>query len=327
MKIVIDVLLAVISLVLLAHLRNRVMFVVTALFNVPVTLLTTVGRALRHHAIPALDRRTAEILDHLAYTHPANDHQVTTGPAWDVAGPIVYLSLFLILVFGDLYLFGLRLAALLQIGSPTVAVPIDWLGAIVWAAMLASLGMVWLDLKGATAISRPWHNLSSRTRQFLLIIVSAALVIALLAAMLFFLWGQLVVDGQPVPLLGWIFIAAFGGTLQIAILVAGAALLSSGLILWFVVVSGLRLAARAALLTIMVMVWLLDKIAELFVAVYDLAAHLGRGLWNWFVSFAGNRLHLNTIDWAPRVALGTELHRTLLSPPERDASPRLMAAD
>lgn len=307
-------LLVLVSWPLAAHARNRVLWALGWLLGLVALLLTTPARALHHHAIPVLDRRAADTFDHLGYRHPDNDHRVDGGPLWDLFGPIIYLGLFLLLLVGDLYIFGLRLAALLKLESVPAAVRLDALGAIVWAAMLASLGMVLLDLLGATAISRPWHNLSPRWRRVALIVVGGALAVSMLAAMLFFLWGQLMIDGRPVPLLGQLFMTAFGGVLQVAILVTGAALLASGLIVWFVVLSGLRLGARGLLLPLLLGVWLLDRLFGLLVALYDLLAFVGRGLWNWVVSFVGLRLHLEPIDWTQRPSLDRELYQPLPGP-------------
>ena len=61
-------------------------------------------------------------LDGMNYSSEQNDHDVSRWHGWNILAPLIYLGTLALLIYGDLYVFILRFAALF--GQPASTLPI-----------------------------------------------------------------------------------------------------------------------------------------------------------------------------------------------------------
>jgi hypothetical protein len=111
----------------------------------------------------------------------------------------------------------------------------------------------------------------------------AGTALSLLAAALFFLWGQYAIFGAPSPDVATLFVAVF------AVLLVGASILAAGGALGAVTALWVLLCALAATILGVVGVLLhlvvvgLEGVEVLVTAVVRMLARPGTVLWNWLV--------------------------------------------
>ena len=132
--------------------------------------------------------------------------------------------------------------------------------------MLATFGCVLLDAAHITPLRRPYGLATGRTRSAVLGTAATGTALAVLAAVLFFVWGQYAIFGQPSDDVAMLFIAVF------AVLLVGASILAAGgalgcvLALWTLLCTlvAALLAVVAALLDLAVVA--VTRAADLLVA-------------------------------------------------------------
>ena len=276
---------AVVAIVLVAGLRTALEQLVHAAAGLPADLLAT-GRGAAHSARAGLLEIVARGRAALAYG--VGD----TSGAWDVTAPLVYLLLLAVILFGDVVMASLRFAALLGIpvdGLPFTGPTLDLLTGLLFLAVLATFGCVLLDAAHITPLRRPYGLATGRTRSALVGTAAAGTALSVLAAVLFFVWGQYAIFGQPSDDVAMLFIAVF------AVLLVGASILAAGgalgcvLALWTLLctLAAALLAVAAALLDLAVVA--VTRAADLLVAAIRLLARPGTVLWNWLADLPVGR--------------------------------------
>ena len=205
-----------------------------------------------------------------------------TSSAWDVTAPLVYLLLLAVILSGDVVLASLRFGALLGIpvdGLPFTGPTLDLLTGLLFLAVLATFGCVLLDAAHITPLRRPYGLATGRTRSAVLGTAATGTALAVLAAVLFFVWGQYAIFGQPSDDVAMLFIAVFAVLLVGASILAGGGALGCVLALWTLLCTlvAALLAVAAALLDVAVVA--VTRAADLLVAGIRLLARPGSVLW------------------------------------------------
>ena len=276
---------AVVAIVLLAGLRLALEHLVRAVAGLPADLLAAgrdAARTARAGQLEIVARGRA------ALAYGGGD----TSSAWDVTAPLVYLLLLAVILSGDVVLASLRFGALLGIpvdGLPFTGPTLDLLTGLLFLAVLATFGCVLLDAAHITPLRRPYGLATGRTRSAVLGTAATGTALAVLAAVLFFVWGQYAIFGQPSDDVAMLFIAVF------AVLLVGASILAAGgalgcvLALWTLLCTlvAALLAVAAALLDLAVVA--VTRAADLLVAGIRLLARPGSVLWNWLADLPVGR--------------------------------------
>ena len=281
------VLAALAAVVLVAALRQPLEHVIRAVVELPIRALTA-GRgavtAARVHIQDTATRSRAA----LGYGSTAE----APGSAWDVTAPLVYLVLLAVILYGDVVLASLRFGALLGIpvdGLPIEGSLLDLLTGLLFLAVIATYGCVLLDVARITPLRRPYGLVDGRARTVVTGTAVAGTALSLLAAALFFLWGQYAIFGAPSPDVATLFVAVF------AVLLVGASIFAAGGALGAVTALWVLLCALAAtilgvvgaLLDLVIVV--LDGLRGIVTALIRLLARPGTVLWNWLVALPALR--------------------------------------
>lgn len=308
---------------LLAELRNRVVLWIHALGVLAATAFGLTERLL-DRAVEALRKMGNEALRGLGYANQYNTGDPSSWVGWLVLGPEVAFWIEITLILGDLLIFGLRLAALLGIEAANVSlpIPIDLLGALVWALMLAMWASVGLDAAGTTAIGRPWANLAPRYRRGLVALSSCAVVLGAVAGASFYLWGQFQIEGTPAAILGDAFIWIFGLLLNGAVAVGSWSLVAGPAAVWATCLIAARWVAELLRLPLNIGVGLVDGVANALTRTYDLPAGFGKRVWNWWCEFViAKRLHLKPLVFIERPIVGKGIEDARFPRAEAPISP------
>jgi hypothetical protein len=270
--------------ILVAALRQPLEHVVCALFGLPARLLAAGGdevTSARAHAQDSGARSRAT----LAY----GSSEEAAESAWDVVAPLLYLLLLVVILCGDLVLSSLRFGSLLGIpidGLPIEGSVLDLLAGLLFLAVIATYGCVLLDVSRVTPLRRPYGLVDGRARAAIAGTAVAGTALSVLAAALFFLWGQYAIFGEPSPDIASLFVTVF------AVLLVGASIFTAGgalgcvTAMWVLLcaLAATLLAVTAALLHLLVVA--LEGAHTIATAVVRLLARPGTVLWNWLTTLA-----------------------------------------
>lgn len=266
----------------LAALRNKLVHAIYTLFKLLAMPAIVAGRTLLQTK-EWLVNHLLDTLDGLAHKNDDGD-EYDVWPGWLILWPLVYLALLAGLALGDYYLFVLRFAVLFQLGTSQVVTVDVWTG-IIWVTMVALWGSIFFDLAGVMHKASPFHKFSLETRRILTRLALVAVITALIAGALLWLWGQFDISGIDASVLTWAFVILFALLINSAIGMAGwAVFLSLGSIYALLLIT-LLLLCRVGLLVCYVLVAILSLLAAFVASIIDIPAHLGRLLWNWFCCF------------------------------------------
>jgi hypothetical protein len=278
------ILLGLVAMLLAAGLRGAVEQLVRAVLGLPVAVLDAArdGAGAARRYLVEIGRQGRRSL--------AYGEKTDSAGGWDLVAPLLYLVLFAVIAFGDLVLAGLRFGALLGIpidGLPVDGTTLDLLTGLLFLAVLTTYGCVLLDVARVTPLHRPYGLVGGGTQKAVLGLASAGVALSGLAAVLFFVWGQYAVLGEPSADAATLFVAVF------ALLLVGASILAAGgaigavPALW-VLLCGLLAAVLA------VGGWVctaaiagLNGVHRLVVAAVRLLARPGAIVWNWLVGPRG----------------------------------------
>jgi hypothetical protein len=282
------------AVLLLAALRPDLDRLLRALIGLPAGVLAE-ARRIVHMAHDAVRGSTARARHALAYGAETSG----VAAAWDVVAPLVYLVLLVVVLGGDVVLASLRFGALL--GLPVDELPVDGavldlLTGLLFLAVLATFGCVLLDVAHVTPMRRPYGLVEGRARTAVTAAAAAGTVLSAFAGVLFFVWGQYAIFGEPSQDVATLFIAVF------AVLLVGASVLAAGGALGCALALWVLLGALAAVVLVVVaallhlVVTLLDGVCTLAASVVRLLAQPGTMLWNWLVELPlGRALHLHPV--------------------------------
>lgn len=281
------ILLVIVGIVVAGSVRQPVEQLLRAILGLPSRLLDSARSGL-DRASSAVRGAGERARAGLAYG------QAITGssPAWDVVAPLVYLVLLIPIAAGDLVLAGLRFGALL--GIPVGVLPIsgttlDLLAGLLFLAVLATFGCVLLDILHITPLRRPYGNVDGVGRKLVLGLAAGGSVLSMIAAVLFFVWGQDAIVGRPSSDLATLFIAVFAIALVGASILAAGGALGAVAALWALLCSwGAGLLSVSAWMVNLVVIGL-QGLHEIAVAAVRLLAWPGRVLWNWLASLGVGR--------------------------------------
>ena len=283
---------AVLAIVFVAGVRAALEHLVRAVAGLPADLLAT-ARGAVHSGRAGLLGVVARARAALAYG------DADAADAWDVTAPLVHLLLLAVILAGDVVLACLRFGALLGIpveGLPVTGTTLDLLTGLLFLAVLAAYGCVLLDAAHITPLRRPYGRAAGRVRSALLGVATAGTALSAVAAVLFFVWGQYAIFGQPSDDVATLFVAVF------AVLLVGASILTAGgalgcvLALWTLLCAliAVLLAVTATLLDLAVVA--VTRAADLLVSAIRLAARPGTVLWNWLADLpVGHRIGLHRL--------------------------------
>ena len=294
MRVVGLILAAVAAVLLFAGLRPELERLVQAVVGLPAALLAAVRDAARGAGagVRGVVERSRAALAHGPETPGV-------APAWDVVAPLVYLVLLVVLFGGDVVLASLRFGALLGLPVDTLPVDgsvLDLLTGLLFLAVLATYGCVLLDVIHVTPLRRPYGLATGNARTSLVAVATAGVALSALAGVLFFVWGQYAIFGEPSQDIATLFIAVF------ALLLVGASVLAAGgalgcvLALWVLVgvLAATVLDMLAALADLLGTV--LGRVSAVLVALVRLLARPGSMLWNWLAELpVGRALHLRRL--------------------------------
>lgn len=223
------------------------------------------------------------------------------GPAqtWDIAAPLVYLVLFALIAVGDLVLAGLRFGALLGIpvdGLPLDGAALDMLAGLLFLAVLATFGCVLLDVLHITPLQRPYGLVVGSARKLVMGAAAGGTALSVIAAVLFFVWGQDAISGNPSNDLATLFIATFAVALVGASILAAGGAVGAVPAVWALLCALCATALMCCAWVLELVVVVLDGLYRTAVAVIRLAARPGTTLWNWIGSLGvGSSMRLTSL--------------------------------
>jgi hypothetical protein len=270
--------------VVLAAFRNTLVRFIDLVFGILIRPMSIFERNTLKAAI-ALSGAIADSKRGLHYSSEHNDHELSEWFLWDIIGPLVYLVAFLLLFSGDFYIFVLRFAALMHIHSSTLPIDLDLLAGVLWVVMVALWGSIVFDLSGVTPIGRPFHNFSEHSRRNLRFVGIVALLLSVVAGVLFWMWGQFEIDQQSKPLLAWVFIGLFALLLNTAIAFAGWSVFTGIASIYVLILTSVLLLCRLLQVILVVAIHIFDAVAAALIGLIDIPAKLGKIVWNWLCLF------------------------------------------
>jgi hypothetical protein len=320
----------VVAMVMLAAapIRNSVMKAVNGLLSLTAAL-PMLGAMASTRFLPTMDHWVGGWLKALSVEpEDATKDRQAAWSGWDVLMPGFWAGIFGILAASDLFLVDLRLAAMLGI-EPYLAntdLPVDLFLAVMFTAVAATFGFAIPELRNASLTRRPWATLGHDDRSRLLRLCVVCLILTILAAAILWVWAEssggrgssLGEFGPAAPTLFWIALVA---PLLTATIISGFAalpVLGVFVLLVLVIVRVLLLTVRFIAITF---VWIVDKLAEVIVLIYDIPARPGAGSINFFGRRMPEEWRPPKIEFEPRPRIGAELWALL----EDTASTRNLA--
>jgi hypothetical protein len=255
----------------------------------------------------------------------------TPAGAWPgevIIGGCLYVAAFVVMFLGDtgvliltFQAMGMESPDLLSPGAALAqATGLDLLTVLAFLATAALYGLVLGDVAGVTHLGI-WHRARGTWRKVLTVVAVLGLVGTLALGAVLGAWrmGQLLQadDGQllqgSVPAvtsldrLGFFVIGvSLPILLMMGLALAGWALVWPPLLGWLIGVAAVILLLAIFRLVTLMTVQALDFFAGLLILVVRVGAHVGRGAWNWIVSFEPVRklLHLSSMGGAEGLGAG-----------------------
>lgn len=298
-------LLAVCASMLLAWLRNPVVNLLAELFNVAGLLLRLIAQRLQIGANWCRARVEATLLGLQYGPEPAATDPSALWNGWDVLVPLVWLTALVMATLGDGAVMYLRLAAMFGFSSNAALPNVPLLLSVVWVSGIVVYGLMLFELIGASPLRQPFGKLDGRRQTAMLVLAITGVSFATAGAAISLVWGQLRLMGHDEPALALAFLIILGVLVTVGLAIAGWSAPVATAVVWLVSITLAWACTVIARIAVETLFRLLDSLVTLLVAAYELAAWIGRRVWDWATSFApAESLHLEPLEWEERPPIG-----------------------